>query len=81
MYTPNDSIQTCGSPEVITSTTTMRNVVKNWLGKAKTQPENPNWAPILSKKKKIQLPWPSNLEQYQQGTLAIGWKSQFSCPR
>ena len=62
MLTPNHSIQTCGSPKIVTSTTILRNVVENQLGKAgMPHPKNPNWAPQLRKKQEVQLPLPCKL--------------------
>ena len=77
----NHSLQTSGSPEVITSTTILRNVVENKLGNTGTpHPINPNWAPLLIEKQDIQLPWPSKLGKFQQRPLTIGLKSEFPSP-
>ena len=52
MLTPSHSLQTCGIPEVIASTTIVRNVVENQLRKAGVpHPENPNWPPLIRKSK------------------------------
>ena len=49
LHTPNHSLHTCGSPEVMTSTAILRNVVENQLVKAGTpHPGNTNWAPLLT---------------------------------
>ena len=51
---PNNSLQTRGSPEVITSTTILRNVVKNQLGKAGTpNPESSNRVPHSENSKRF----------------------------
>ena len=50
LLTPSLSLLTCGSPDVLNSTTILRNVVINQLGKAGTQhPVGQNWAPLLRK--------------------------------
>ena len=73
MLTPNHSLQTCGSPEVVISTTVLGNVVENQLWKAGTPYlVHSSWAPLLRKKQEIQPPWPSKLGLCQQGPLAVG---------
>ena len=48
LHTPNHCIQACGSCEIITSTTILRNVVENQLGQAgMSHPEDTKWDPML----------------------------------
>ena len=50
LLSPSHSLETCGSPEVIASTTILRNVVEKQLGKAGTpHHESQNWAPLHKK--------------------------------
>ena len=78
---PSHTLQTCGSREILTSTTIVSNVMENQLGKEGTPHiENLNLPTLLRKKQEVQLPWPRKLGQCQQGPLAIGLKSEFPSP-
>ena len=72
---PNQSSQTCGSPEVVTSSTSLRNVMENQTGKAGTpHPENSNWATLLRKDQEFPLLWPNKVGSCQRNPPAIGLK-------
>ena len=76
LLTPIHTLQTYGSPEVITSTTILRNVMENQLGKARTShPKSPNFAPLHRKWQEIQLHSLSELGECQKIPLTIGLHS------